>query len=183
MEEIWKPIEKFEKYLISNLGRVYSTKRNQFIKGTPDKKGYIRVRFYEKGKNYTCKVHRLVAQAFISNPDNLPQVNHKDENKANNCVNNLEWCDNSYNYHYGTRIERTIIANTNKETTSLPVLCIETNIIYPSINEAERQTRVSQQNISKVCHGKRITAGGFHWKYATSLRRINNRTVVDGTSI
>lgn len=174
--EIWKVIEGFHNYMVSNEGRIYSRKTNSIMKPTPDTKGYLRISFYENGKSRTFKVHRLVAQAFIPNPENLPQVNHKDENKSNNAVSNLEWCTNSYNRNYGTATERTRLANTNCKSTSAPVKCLETGEIFPSLMEAERKT--GAKNIFWCCKGKRNTSGGFHWEYAGNVRRIDNRKVV-----
>jgi hypothetical protein len=101
-KEIWKDCKGYEgKYQVSSMGRVWSIKRQSVLKGSADKDGYIRVQLTAKnGKTKTEKVHRLVAIAFLDNPDNLPQVNHKDENKQNNCITNLEWCDCSYNIIY-----------------------------------------------------------------------------------
>ena len=188
MEEIWKDIKGFEGlYQISNYGSVKALKckekegrgnwrkKDKIIKQSEDKKGYLRVRIYKNSVLYTKKVHRLVAIAFIENPEKKSQVNHIDENKKNNNANNLEWCDNKYNCNYGTRTKRATKSNINKETTSVPVLCIETNIIYPSINEAIRKTGAT--NIFYCCIGKRKTAGGYHWKYATNIRRIKNKCV------
>ena len=132
----------------------------------------MRISFYKHGKKHTFKVHRLVGQAFIPNPQNLPQINHKDENKKNNKADNLEWCDNSYNQNYGTRNDRASNSNRNKESESVPVICVETNIIYPSIREARRQTGI--YNIESCCLRKRNTAGGYHWQYATNIRRMKN---------
>ena len=120
MQEIWKDVKGFEGfYQVSNLGRVRSLDRiavsenrsTQKIKGAikkvkVGKNGYYMVMFYKDSKYKCAYVHRLVAQAFIPNPDNLPQVNHKDEIRTNNCVDNLEWCDSKYNNNYGTKIDR-----------------------------------------------------------------------------
>ena len=141
------------------------------LKPTPDPKGYLRLGFSINGKLHRFKLHRLVAQTFIPNPDNLPQVNHKDENKTNNSVDNLEWCNNAYNHGYGTRDQRAKNTLTNRKNLSLPVLCVETGIVYPSIMEAQRQT--GARNIGGCCSGNRHTAGGYHWKYATNMRRVN----------
>jgi len=100
IEEIWKDIQGFEGlYKISNFGRVLSFKKGKMKNLCIDKDGYLVVNLYKKNKNHNKKVHRLVADAFIPNPNNLPEVNHKNENndKANNYVDNLEWCTKSKN--------------------------------------------------------------------------------------
>lgn len=108
MEEIWKDVVGCEGYQVSNFGRVKSLKyRNKceerILKQTKNKvTGYYMVNICGK----TRSVHRLVAQALIPNPHNLPQINHKDEDKTNNHVENLEWCDRKYNVNYGTSIQR-----------------------------------------------------------------------------
>lgn len=99
-------------------------------------------------------VHRLVAEAFIDNPDDLPEVNHKDEDKVNNSVENLEWCDSKYNANYGTRNKRR----------GKPIQCIETGIIYWGAREMERQTGIKHNNIAKAIKNG-IKTGGYHWKY------------------
>lgn len=103
--ELWKWIPGYEGlYMVSTHGRV---KRNGKIrKQSTYKSGYMYVGLHKNGKGKNWKIHRLVALAFIPNPDNLPEVNHKDENKTNNHVSNLEWCDRTYNNNYGTRIEK-----------------------------------------------------------------------------
>ena len=113
--EIWKKIDNYDNYMVSNLGNVMtiqnvSIKRNSKIKGlifkkmkiTTDTNGYSVVTLYKNKVPKTYKVHRLVATAFIPNNKNYSQVNHKDENKSNNNVNNLEWCNQLYNNNYGT---------------------------------------------------------------------------------
>lgn len=111
-KEIWKDIEGYEgKYQVSNIGNVRSldyrhTGKIKRLKLNTDKSGYSRLRLYKEGKPEDYLVYRLVAQAFIPNPNNLPCVNHKDENPRNNCVWNLEWCTYSYNNNYGTRNEK-----------------------------------------------------------------------------
>lgn len=100
MEEIWKKVSIDERYSISNYGRVRNDKTGYILKTSDDGKGYRRISLYKNGKNKQTFVHRLVAQAFIPNPDNLPFINHKDENPANNFVDNLEWCTVLYNNTY-----------------------------------------------------------------------------------
>lgn len=109
MQEIWKPIKGYEGlYEVSSLGNVKSLRRNVFLKPGRKESGYLIVSLYKHNSGKNFYVHRLVAEAFIPNPDNLPIINHKDEVKTNNCVDNLEWCDYKYNNSFGTRIERMI---------------------------------------------------------------------------
>lgn len=102
MIEIWMKINGYSNYEISTLGRVRN-KKGKYLKPEETEKGYLRVDLYKNGKIKHHKVHRLVASAFIPNNKNLPQINHKDENKKNNRVGNLEWCNNWYNSHYGSK--------------------------------------------------------------------------------
>lgn len=99
--EIWRNIEGFNgKFQISSWGRVRNAETGRILKPFKNKKGYLKVSFYQKGKWVKKRVNRLVAIAFLDNPDNLPQVNHKDGNKENNSITNLEWCTNKENsYH------------------------------------------------------------------------------------
>lgn len=130
MQEIWKDIDGWEGfYQISNLGRVKSCRRyirkrgrlclvnEKFLKMRQSKDGYYRVFLRNSGNDEQYLVHRLVAKAFIPNPDDLPCVNHKDESRTNNCVDNLEWCTNEYNLHYGTADSRWLESQHNKRLT------------------------------------------------------------------
>lgn len=119
-------------------------------------KGYAYVHLCKNCKDTAYLVHRLLAEAFIPNPLNLPEVNHKDEIKVNNCVSNLEWCDAKYNSNYGTRNKRK----------AKPIQCIETGIVYWGAREMERQLGIKHNNIAKACKTGSI-AGGYHWKYYT----------------
>ena len=139
-------------YAITEDGRVWSYRSKKFLKPGKDSGGYLQVQLYNNGKRTFCLIHRLVAAAYLPNPDNLLEVNHRDENKQNNAVSNLEWCDHSYNINYGTRNKRI----------SKAVRCIETGVIYNGTREAGRQTGLNQSSISEVCNGKRKTCGGFH---------------------
>ena len=113
MTEIWKTIKDYPNYQISNLGRVKSlgnnkTRKEKILKSYKNNKGYLKVDLYKEGVIKKYYIHRLVASAFLDNPNNLPQVNHKDEDKTNNCVDNLEFCTSQYNINYGTRTKKQI---------------------------------------------------------------------------
>ena len=175
MEEIWKPVKGYEgRYEVSNMGRVRSfaqdTKEGKVKYGNLNKNGYLTYLLYDGNGNKTWQpVHRLVAGAFIDNPNNYPQVNHKDENKTNNCVDNLEWCTNEYNLSYGTARQRAALANMCCETTSVKVYSVDCdgNIeYYDSIGEAERQTGLCHSNIVRTLKGRSHTCGGRKWYYS-----------------
>lgn len=107
MDEIWKEMSGYEDmYEISNFSNIINKKTKRPIKQFKNKHGYVTVRIYKDGIGLTKTVHRLVAKTFIPNPENFPEINHKDENKANNIASNLEWCTRKYNVYYGTGIER-----------------------------------------------------------------------------
>lgn len=174
MEEIWKPIKGYNgRYEISSLGRVRSyaqdRKHGKIKTGNPTVKGYRSIVLYDGNGGSKCyPVHRLVACEFLRNPENLPQVNHKDENKANNRVDNLEWCDNDYNIHYGTSIARGALSNRCCKSTSRPVYSIDEfgRIEYfDSIGEAERQTGCWHSNIVRALKGRRNHCGNRQWFY------------------
>lgn len=169
MEEIWKDVSGFEEfYQVSSTGRVRS-KRKNCKSGTPimrmfKNNGYVYVLLYDGKSGQKHKaVHRLVAREFIPNPNNFPQVNHKDENKENNRVENLEWCTAKYNALYGTCKERMI------KTKSKPVLqcSMDGNVIarFSSTIEAERKAGFDHSSISKCCLGKSAYHKGFTWKF------------------
>ena len=179
---IWKPVKDYEGfYEVSNTGRVRSVKRKINVSNkrvgdfltsyggidlkTQDSHGYRRVELNKDGKPKKFMVHRLVAMAFIDNPNNLPQVNHKDEDKTNNCVSNLEWCDVKYNSCYGTRLEKLSKKNGKEVIQMKDGKEIKR---FHAIAEAERITGISHSIIWRVCNGKGMSAGGYQWKYATS---------------
>lgn len=171
--EIFKDIEGyFGLYQVSNMGNVKSlgnggsnASKERILKPSKDKKGYLMVWLHKDAKRKMCKVHRLVAMAFIENPNNFRELNHRDEDKTNNCVSNLEWCDRKHNINYGTRNQRVAESNTNHPNKSKQVLCIETGKIYPSLSEVYRQLGFSQSNISNACTGKYKKAYSYTWKY------------------
>ena len=163
MIELWKSIEGWEnRYEVSNLGNVRNSKTKTLKIANSSNSGYLRLNFYNGSNIKRFSVHRLVAEAFIDNPNNLPQVNHKDENKSNNHVDNLEWCTNEYNSNYGKRNEKT----------KKKVLCITTGEEFDSETEASLKTNTQVAHISKCCKGKRKSAGKhpitgerLKWKY------------------
>lgn len=160
-KEIWKDCKGYEGlYQVSNMGRVWSVRKQRCIKPWKDSRGYLTLELVAlNGKRKTEKVHRLVAIAFIENPNGLPQVNHKDENKENACADNLEWCDAKYNCNYGTRNKKIIEAQ-NKF-----IYCVELNRVFSSIKEAQEQLGIKGHHIGEVCEGKRKTCDGYHWEY------------------
>ena len=176
-EEKWMPIKGFEGvYEVSSLGNVRSLdrERKNHSGGTAKIKGktlkphknsnnnYLLVNLRHDGIENKCLVHRLVAEAFIPNPNGLPQVNHKDENVRNNRTDNLEWCDQYYNNHYGTARERI------EAKRRIPVMqYIGDTLIaeYPSAREAARVLGKSEAAISRCCNGIYKTAYGFRWRY------------------
>lgn len=174
--EIWRtPIGKgeiYDNYQVSNFGQILSlnyerTRKPKLLKTSKDKNGYLRVSLYKNGKQNYFQIHRLVAETFLPNPNNLPQVNHIDENKENNRVDNLEWCTHEYNINYGTHNERISKAMTNGKL-SKPVLQFSKSGEFirewPSTRECGRNG-FNQGEVSKCCNGKRKTAYGFIWKY------------------
>lgn len=165
--EIWRDVAGYEGlYKVSNLGNVMSLKHKKPKLMKPGKygNGYLFVILSNHNKSLKGNsIHRLVAQAFLPNPNNLPQVNHKDEDKTNNRVSNLEWCDAKYNLNYGTVQER------KAKSKSKPVLQYDKNENllneYPSAIDAERKTGIYQENICMVCKGKLKSTGGYLWRY------------------
>ena len=133
-------------------------------------KGYSYVVLHKNGKSKTTLVHRLVAMAFIPNPENKPMVNHKDENPLNNCVDNLEWCTASYNANYGTRNQRCVQNRRSYKLGDNPsakaVFCEELNKTFDCAIRAKEELGIDASSICNVCKGKQKTAGGFHWRYA-----------------
>lgn len=167
--EIWKDIEGYEGlYQVSNLGRVKSMKRvinctlngkrvikERILKPGINTWGYCFVVLCKEGKEKKCTVHRLVAEAFLSNPYNLPEVNHKDECKTNNCVDNLEWCDRIYNKSYS--VGKKVLQIYNDKLIN----------IWNTAAEVERKIGIDKNSIYKICNKvhKYKSAGGFKWQY------------------
>lgn len=167
-QEIWKDAPNYEGlYKVSNLGRVMTIRRSGtkgcILKEQITKDGYNRISLSKNGNYKKFPIHRLVAMAFIPNPDNLPIINHKNEIRNDNRVENLEWCNYSYNATYGGATERRI------KNIIKPIVCFDSNGIiiaeFKSVNDAERETHIHHSNIVACLKGRRKIAGGFKWNY------------------
>ena len=166
MTETWKAIAGFEDlYEVSDLGRVKSlnynhTGKEKILKPGKTHGGYLMVNLCKDGHGKTVKVHRLVAEAFIPNPNNLETVNHKDEVKTNNTVSNLEWMSRVDNVAYSRpQFTKRSVQMFDKYTGELLAT-------FTSTMEAERLTGINHGGISSCCLGKYKSAGGYIWRYA-----------------
>lgn len=161
-----KQIEGFPNYVIDEFGNVFNVKSGK-MKAQQTYNGYKYVQLCSRGQSKTMLVHRLVAKAYIPNLNNLPCVNHKDENKANNSVDNLEWCTHAYNNTYGVGKPTEKAVEARKKPVEQYSLDGEFIASYESTTAAQKATGVNQSNISQCCKKKKgfKTAGGFVWKY------------------
>lgn len=195
MTEEWRPVVGFEGlYEVSSLGVVRSLDRqvnskNGSKKSIPSKIiavkktkfGYLAVHLSKDGKDCNRLIHRLVAEAFLPNPEGLPQVNHKDENKTNNAVWNLEWCNAAYNNAYGTHNERCKESNKGRKPTvkaiqkaaekhKKPVIALKDGVVvlrYESAADANRDNKkFSYIGISACCNGRLDTYRGYKWQFS-----------------
>lgn len=188
--EVWKDIEGYEdKYQISNLGRVKSLADNKLIerelirKPRIGKNGYLYVNLFKGSKGKTKKIHRLVAETFIPNPDNLPQVNHIDGNKLNNSIDNLEWVTASENVKHALRIGLTTMPSgknnfmygkhgkDNPHSRTVYQYDLKGNFIKEWVNVKEAAETLKITHIDACCRGERTRAGEFIWKYKEELCR------------
>lgn len=144
----------------------YMAKGRILVGKTNRKTKYKSLVYWANGKHNYVYIHRLVAEAFIPNPDNLPFVNHKDENPQNNCVENLEWCTHEYNCNYGTSKQR--MSDKIKTKRAIIQMSLDGHRIayFESIHEAARCVGIRKSQIQAVCAGKAETAHGFLWRYA-----------------
>ena len=146
-------------YAITEDGLVWSYRRKKFLKPRPNKDGYLYVNLSKNGKYTSKTIHRLVAKAFSPNPNGLTDVNHKDENKLNNDVSNLEWMTHKDNCNYGSH-------NTKLgESHSKPIYCVELNRTFKSAKEAAEELNLNKGNLSCCLNGKYQTTGGYHWNF------------------
>lgn len=165
MEE-WKTIDRRPSYEVSNNGRVRNKETKHILSTRNTPTGYALVDL-KRGQKITTYVHRLVAEAFVANPDSLPQVNHKDEDKSNNSATNLEWCSAAYNNAYGTHCDK--MRETKRKLYGIPVAKIDkatgkTIAIYPTSAEAAQAHGVTRQAIYWALKAKHHTAAGYRWE-------------------
>lgn len=173
--EIWKDIKGYEGlYQVSNMGRVKSlgndkTRKERILNLKPKSNGYIEVTLYKNSEREYKYVHRLVAEHFLPNPDNLPQVNHKIddfEHRSDNRVENLEWCTAKYNNNYGTRKEKA--SKTRKGKNCKKIQCIETCEIFEGAQDVINRMfngKGLPNYIRANINGQRKSAYGYHFKY------------------
>ena len=192
MEEEWRDIVGYESYYqVSSLGRVMSLERwvqdrfgmkapyripPKILKPKRSQSGYLFVHLSKDGKAHPHRIHRMVAEAFIPNPDGLPTINHKDENKENNHVENLEWCSIAYNNDYGTRQQRVQMSQKHRRAVCMMSLNGDVLRTFPTCLSAARyitgessgksqRVRVTDNNIRRACRLHRHIAYGYRWKF------------------
>lgn len=190
-KELWKDVVGYEgRYQVSNMGRVkslerkvwngrgYGTVSEKILKPRKNKYGYLDVLLHRDGKAKRYRVNRLVASAFIPNPQGLPEVNHINEDKTDNSLENLAWVTHKENINHGTRTERQAEKLRGKKQTeehvrkrSKPIMAIDkiSGLIveFSSSMEAERVLGINHSNITQCCKGRYKTVGGFQWFYSS----------------
>ena len=174
MSTIWKDVKDFEGlYEISSHGEVYSHISNKILKLNNQIKGYLAIDLWKNKKRYRRRIHRLVAEVFIPNPENKPEVNHKDCNTSNNNLENLEWVTTAENQIYASKLGRkSHLLGVNGKYNKLHKIVEQLDLysdniinIYNGTNEAYRKTNINQGNIASCCRGERNHAGGYRWRY------------------
>lgn len=176
-----KPIPGYEEnyYLDPETMSVINKKTGRPLKPRPDGAGYTEVQLWKNNKRTHKTLHKLFAEVYIPNPENLPEVNHKDETTTNFSLDNLEWCTHPYNMNYGTVNERRgrNISKAKRgkpqpwvaEQKGIPIIAIDMDgneIYYPSAREAGRQLMIDQSKITAVLNHRQKTAGGYKFRYA-----------------
>ena len=179
-EEVWKPIKGFEGlYEVSNLGNIksfprkYTIKKEKILSSCIMNNGYLCVALSKNHKGKTYLIHRLVAETFIPNPNNYSCINHKDGNKLNNKIDNLEWCSYSYNskeaYRIGLKksVWKGKFDKENSNSKKINQYDLEGNLIkkWNSTMEIERQLGINHSNISACCKGRYKKSNGYIWRY------------------
>ena len=188
--EEWKDIKGYEGlYQVSSEGRYKSCDRfilrknrwgkinkvfypGQVMKKYINNKGYYTARLSKNNKSSTKLIHRLVAEAFIGNPNNLPEINHKDENKENNRADNLEWCTRQYNNNYGIQSKEGRRTSYKHRMKAVAQYTLDNKLIatYDGLRIAKEQTGINNLGIARCCEGKQKTSGGYIWKYTDRIR-------------
>ena len=164
VEKEWRTVLECDKYEVNQFGEIRHKKRKQILKPRPNRGGYGYVNFTINGIHKNFAIHRIVANAFIPNPNGLEEVNHKDYNKLNNCVNNLEWVDSSKNkQHAYKKIENHISRGKQVEQYSKSGEYITT---YNTISEAAKAMNCCVAAISNCCLGRTKTSMGFQWRFS-----------------
>lgn len=181
--EIWKPIPGYEGfYELSNMGYIrsigfirnlngkyYKRRSPRILKNGKDKDGYVICALCKNGKTKTFRVHRLIAEVFVENPNSYPQINHKNEIKDDNRASNLEWCTAAYNNNYGSKpsLLSKSLRNNIKKSKPIIQLTLDGEFVaeYPSAKEAKRRTGIF--NITLACNHSNgySTAGGYLWRW------------------
>lgn len=164
-------------YQVSNTGKIKSLKYKKILKPSFDKNGYASLNLCKNGKISHRTIHRLVAETFITNTNNYPCVNHKDENPKNNNVENLEWCTYKYNMNYGTGFER------RSKNNKIPINQYDksNNFIkrWSSAIDIQNEIGINQGSIIACCRNKLKTAGGYVWKYAEfNIRQKSKKELI-----
>lgn len=156
----WISVDGYERYSINEYGIVKNNETGMILLPTKNKAGYLTVCLYNEVKK-TVRIHRLVAQAFIPNPENKPFINHKNGIKTDNRVCNLEWVTSSENNLHKCRVLGK--KSTNEPNPKIAVRCVETGETFKSMSDASKKYKTQPIHISECCRGKRKTAGGLHW--------------------
>lgn len=175
----WRSVKGYDgRYLVSNTGLIYSKISNKVLKHNKMSNGYLSVELFKDGKSKRLLIHRIVAEAFIDNPESLPIVNHKDEDRTNNSVDNLEWCTQKYNANYGNALEKKkrnrTVSDAVKNSLLLGSKSRQISVLqftksgeflkrFNSAVEAGRILKINASHIGETCKQIRKSAGGFCW--------------------
>lgn len=158
-----KDIRGYENlYAITSCGKVWSYRKQKFLKPGDNGHGYQFVILCKDGVSKRYKIHRLVAEAYIPNPEGKTDVDHINQNKAHNYVQNLRWATRSENIRHSFKL---------KKIEAAPVLCVELNKVFPTMRSAAKFAGIHRQGITNCVRGKQKTAGGYHWEYAAAANK------------
>lgn len=170
----WKKINGFSHYSASSDGKIRNDKTNKILKPWKTKNDYNVVSLGENGVVVKRYVHRLICETFIDNPKNKPQVNHKNGNKDDNRIENLEWVTSKENHIHRSKVlgikstkeHMTKMINIATEINKKPVRCIETGVVYDCGASAAKHIGGNPGNLNNALRGRAKTYCGFHWEYA-----------------